>query len=61
MICYVLMFLMRGRLQFSYYFMEVILPEIIYTAVVTMILYPVILVINKWLEAGEKRSARKFV
>ena len=61
LICYVLMFLMRGRLQFSYYFMEVILPEIIYTAVVTMILYPVILVINKWLEAGEKRSARKFV
>ena len=61
LICYVLMFLMRGRLQFSYYFMSVILPEIVYTAVITIILYPVILMINKWLEAGEKRSARKFV
>lgn len=60
-LCYILMFLLRGRLQFGYYFMNIILPEIVYTAVVTIILYPLILVLNRWLENGERRSARKFV
>lgn len=59
--CYVLLFLLRGRLQFAYYFMHVILPEIVYTTLVTIILYPLILFINQKLEAGEKRSAKKFV
>lgn len=60
-VCYVLMFLMRGRLQFGYYFMNIILPEIVYTVVVTIILYPLILLIDRWLEKGERRSARRFV
>ena len=59
--CYVLMFLMRGRIQFGYYFMNIILPEIVYTVVATIILYPLILLIDRWLEKGERRSARKFV
>ncbi len=59
--CYVLTFLMRGRLAFNFYFMNIILPEVIYTAVMTIILYPFILLLNKWLENGERRSARKFV
>ena len=60
-ICYVLMFLMRGRLQFGYYFMNIILPEIVYTVIVTIILYPLILLIDRLLEKGERRRARKFV
>lgn len=60
-ICYVLLFLMRGRLSFGYYFMNIILPEIVYTVVATIILYPLILLIDRWLEKGERRSARKFV
>lgn len=60
-LCYVLTFLMRGRLAFDFYFMNIILPEIVYTAVMTIILYPLILLLNKWLENGERRSARKFV
>lgn len=59
--CYVLMFLMRGKLQFGYYFMNIILPEIVYTVVITIILYPLILLIDRWLEKGERRRARKFV
>lgn len=61
MICYMLMFLLRGRFDFTYYFTSIILPEAIYTIVVTMFLYPVILKINVKLEAKEKRSAQKFV
>lgn len=60
-LCYVLMFLLRGRLNFSFYFTRVIFPEAIYTIVVTMFLYPLILKVNTALEAMEKRSAQKFV
>lgn len=60
-ICYCLMFLLRGRFNFPYYFTRVILPEAVYTIVVTMFLYPLILVVNQKLEAKEKRSAQKFV
>lgn len=60
-LCYILMFLLRGRLNFSFYFTKVILPEAIYTIVVTMFLYPLILKVNTALESMEKRSAQKFV
>lgn len=60
-LCYILMFLLRGRLNFTFYFSRVILPEAIYTIVVTMFLYPLILKVNTALEAMEKRSAQKFV
>ena len=60
-LCYVLLFLLRGRFNFPYYFTSVILPEALYKIVVTMFLYPVILKVNEKLEAKEKRSAQKFV
>lgn len=60
-ICYVLTFMLRGRLQFTYYFTHVILPEALYTILVTMFLYPVLLKVNEKLEAREKRREQKFV
>lgn len=60
-ICYVLTFMLRGRFEFSYYFTHVILPESLYTILVTMFLYPLILKVNEKLELREKRSAQKFV
>lgn len=59
-ICYFLMFLLRGRFAFPYYFTRVILPEALYTIVVTMFLYPIILMINTKIENREKRSAQNF-
>lgn len=61
MICYVSLFLLRGRLDFPYYFMHIILPEVVYTTVVTIFFYPLILILNVWLEKIEKRGAQKFV
>lgn len=61
MICYICMFLLRGKLDFPYYFLHVILPEVVYTTVVTLLLYPLILFINVRLENREKRGAQKFV
>ena len=58
---YVILFLMRGRFQMKYYFMSIILPEMVYTILVTLLLYPVVLWLNKKLEDREQRSARKFV
>lgn len=60
-ICYVLSFMLRGRLQFTYYFTHIILPEALYTILATMLLYPVLLKINGKLEAWEKRREQKFV
>lgn len=54
LVCYILMFLLRGRLHFIYYLKTIILPETVYTTIVTLLLYPVILKINVKLEAREK-------
>ena len=59
--CYVLLFLLQGKFEFVSYLIGVILPEAIYTIVVTLILYPLILRINVGLEAREKRRAQIFV
>ena len=61
LICYIFLFLLRGKLDFPYYFLHVILPETIYTTVVTIFLYPIVLFVNVRLENREKRGAKKFV
>ena len=58
---YVILFLMRKRFHFTYYFVHIILPEMVYTIFITLLLYPISLWINKKLEDMERRSARKFV
>lgn len=55
------MFIMRSQFHYFYYLKSVILPELIYTVLVTLVLYQIVLFINKKLEAEEKRSASKFV
>lgn len=54
-------FVMRGQFDYGYYLGHIILPELIYTLLITLVLYRVILIINNALEAEEKRSASKFV
>lgn len=58
---YVILFLLRMRFHFSFYFLNIILPEMVYTILTTLLLYPLILWLNKKLEESEQRSARKFV
>lgn len=60
-ICYILLFMLRGKFEFAYYFSHVIFPEVLYTIVVTLFLYPLILKVNEKLEARERRRARKYV
>lgn len=58
---YLFLFMLRSEFNFLYYLNHIIIPELIYTIVVTLGLYPLILFINHKLEAEEKRSASKFV
>ena len=60
-ICYVLMFLFRTRFDIGYYMMNVIIPEVVYTALVAIFYYPIILNINVAIDKKEQRSAKKFV
>lgn len=60
-IVYFLTYLLRSDFNFLLYLNKIILPELIYTIVITLVLYPFILFINHKLEAEEKRSASKFV
>ena len=60
-VIYFLMFLLRSDFQFLYYLNRIIIPEAIYTIVITLAVYPLLLFINRRLEAEEKRSASKFV
>ena len=57
---YVILFLTRSRYDFGYYFMNVIVPEFVYTMVITIFLYLILLKINQKLENYEKRRAIKF-
>lgn len=58
---YLILFMLRGRFHFSYYLIHLIIPETVYTILVTLLFYPLILWINNRLEEAEKRSSRKFV
>lgn len=59
--CYILMFLLNGRFNFPYYFMNIILPEMVYTIVITCGLYPLLLMIERRLEQKEREGASKIV
>lgn len=60
LMCYI-SFLLRGKFHFGYYFLHIVLPEIVYTIIITIALYPLILIINKKLDNYEKGRAKKFV
>ena len=57
---YFFMFLFRSRFDFGYYFNSIIIPELVYTMVITIFLYFILLKINQKIEAYEKRRAIKF-
>lgn len=58
---YVCIYMLHGDFAFFSYLFGIILPELVYTILVTLVLYQIILHINKKLEAEEQRSASKFV
>lgn len=60
-VIYILTFFLKGRFQFSYYFLNIIVPEMVYTIIVTCVLYPLLLLVESRLERKEKEGASKIV
>ena len=61
LIIYACMYMLQGDFLFGTYLFRIILPELVYTILVTLVLYQIILRINRKLEAKEQRSASRFV
>lgn len=56
-ICYIFLYLLRGRMHLGYYFIHIMIPDIVYTVLITFILYKGILFINERLEEYEIRRS----
>lgn len=54
--CYLLLFLLRNRLDMWFYIKSIIIPEAVYTILVAFAAYPFLLMIHKKLDAAERRS-----
>lgn len=61
LLVYVCMFMLKSDFNFLFYFRNIIMPELVYTLLATVVLYQIIMHVNRRLEEDEKRSASKFV
>lgn len=50
---YAFLFLLRGRLDILYYLRRIIIPEMLYTLIMTILLYRLLYKVNRWLEKTE--------
>lgn len=58
---YVFQFLLRGRVDFFFYLRRIIIPEVIFTMLVTILCYRFLLALNRKLGQAEQRSGNSFV
>lgn len=54
---YIFSFLFRGKLNFLYYFGNIIMPELVYTTLIAVLIYKLLHYINYKLEISEKKEA----
>ena len=59
LVYYFITFMLRNKLDFGYYFSNIIIPEIVYTIFITVIIFRPILWINTKIEDFEKRRETK--
>ena len=53
---YVFLFLIWGKVDFPYYFIHVILPELVVTMIATLVFYPLILKMNEALRIRKRKK-----
>ena len=61
LVVYFIHFVFRGEFNFFHYLNQIIMPELIYTVIVAIPVYPIIFWINRKLETEEKRRTSRFV
>jgi rod shape-determining protein MreD len=54
---YVIMFLLRGRFSIGFYFTKIMLPEAIYTILITLVVHPLRLFIHNRLSGKKSRGS----
>lgn len=58
---YAAFFLLRGKFEFQYYLVHIIIPELVYTTGITLIIYRPLSILCGYLDNIEKRSADNLV
>lgn len=58
---YVFNFLLRNKLDIAYYMLNIILPEVVYTLFVTILIYKVVLYVDKLAGKKHERKVTKYV
>ena len=58
---YVFSFLLKGQTNILFYIWKVMLPELVYTVLMTLVIYKFLLWLNARFAKMTKRSAKKFV
>ena len=58
---YLLLFMMRSRFNFEFYFRNIIFPEVVYTILVAIVLYPLILFLHYLLDGKGFKKAEEDV
>ena len=58
---YLITFLLRGRVHFLFYLGRIVIPEVLYTILVTLVFYRVLYAVNRYLTKSDKRSINSFV
>lgn len=56
---YVFVFLIRAKFDISYYFSNIMLPEVIITLVLTLFIYRLLLAYNKFLDENSKKRGQE--
>ncbi len=54
---YLFTYVSRGKLDITYYFMNVMMPEAVYTILASLLLYFPIVHLDEWLKKSEKRNS----
>ena len=58
---YFLCFFFRGQFEMAYYFVNIILPEVVYTTILACIIYPGIHFLMKRIELPDKKGEQTIV
>lgn len=57
----IIRFVARGKIDILYYFMGIIMPELVYSVLVSLVMYRVILLVSSRFDKMESRSKKKYV
>lgn len=57
---YVIEFMLRGRLEYGFYFINIILPKIVYTVLIASVLYKLVQLSISWSVRFEERRIRNY-